>query len=141
MLRDKLKEWEQEMPEGLHEQLGGCRFCGQTKLLHTAMLWDEENCNEAATEMCDCAEAKDYANGKRREENAVKAISTAYGDTAPVPLPQFVSLLQPAVKPLVTGKIDSITVEVDGIKAKLSMTSKGKVKLSKTATDKAAVEV
>lgn len=141
MLKDKIKEWEQEMPEGLHEQLGECRFCGQSKLLHLAAPWDEEKCNEAATEMCDCEEARDYTKGKQREENAIKAISTAYGEDAPVPLPQFVSLLQPAVKPLVTGKIDSITVELYGIKAKLTMTSKGKVKLSKTATDKAAVEV
>lgn len=37
MLKDKLNEWEQEMPEGLHEQLGACRYCGQTQLLHTAV--------------------------------------------------------------------------------------------------------
>lgn len=141
MLRDKLKEEEQERPEGLEDQFGACRFCGQTKLLHPLFPWSEEDCNEVATELCDCPDAKNYTNGKHREEKAMNAIAAAYGDNAQVPLPQFVTLLQPAVKPLVTGKIDSITVECNGIKAKLTMTSKGKVKLSKTATDKAAVEV
>lgn len=141
MLKDKIKEWEQEMPEGVHKEIGACRFCGQTRMFHTIFPWNEDECNEAATELCDCPDAKDYTNGKRREEKATNAIVAAYGDNAPVPLPQFVTLLQPAVKPLVTGKIDSITVECNGIKAKLTMTSKGKVKLSKTITDKAAVEV
>ena len=124
MLSDKIKEWEREMPEGVHKEIGACRFCGQTRMFYTIFPWTEDECNEAATELCDCPDAKNYTDGKRREEKAINAITSAYGDSAPIPLPPFVSLLKPAVKPLVTGKIDSITVEYNGIKAKLTITSK-----------------
>lgn len=57
MLRDKLKEEEQERPEELEAKFGACRFCGQTKLLHPLLPWSEENCNEVATELCECIQA------------------------------------------------------------------------------------
>ena len=86
MLKDKLKEWEQEMPEGLHEQLGGCRFCGQSKMLHLAAPWDNEKCDEAATEMCDCTQAVIYTNRKNRKEKVTKAIEENFGEKAKHPV-------------------------------------------------------
>ena len=73
MLSDKIKEWEREMPEGVHKEIGACRFCGQTRMFYTIFPWTEDECNEAATELCDCPDAKNYTDGKRREEKAINA--------------------------------------------------------------------
>lgn len=65
MLRDELEELK-EHPEGLNTQIGACIFCGQMARIETLSPWPEEKCNEAATELCDCAEAKTYVYKKKK---------------------------------------------------------------------------
>lgn len=141
MLSDKLKEWEQEMPEGLHEQLGECRFCGQSKMLHTAMKWNQEDCNEAATEMCTCAKADAYSKRKRRKEKIYSSIEENFGESSNTPLPAVKEIMEAAAQPIIEYKIDSVTVKVNNAKFTMSMTSKGAVKIGRTITRSDSVEV
>lgn len=66
MLKDELKELEREHSEGLTTQTGACIFCGQMANIETLLPWPEEKCNEAATELCDCNEAKVYVWKKKK---------------------------------------------------------------------------
>ena len=141
MLIDKLKEWEQEMPEGLHEQFGECRFCGQSKMLHTAMPWNQEDCNEAATEMCTCAKADAYSKRKRRKEKIFSSIEKEFGEKGKTPIPAVNEIMLAAAQAIIEYKIDSVTVKVNNAKYTMSMTSKGAVKTGRTVTRSDSVEV
>lgn len=141
MLQDKIKEWEQEMPEGLHEQFGECRYCGQSKLLRTAAPWSEEDCNEAATEMCSCASAREYARKKKRKENVIQAIKENFGEKAALQLPEVEEIMMAAVESITEDKIDSVTVKTGNAKCCLSSTAKGTVKVARTVTKNDSMEV
>lgn len=141
MLRDKLKEEEQERPEGLEDQFGACRFCGQTKLLHPLFPWSEEDCNEVATELCECTQAVIYAKKKSRKEKVIKAIEENFGEKAKHPVPEVAVVMMAAVVPIVNYDIDSVTIKDGKVKYKLSMTSKDTVKVERTITNNDSVEV
>lgn len=141
MLRDEIKEWEQEMPEGLHEQFGECRYCGQGKMLHTAMPWDEEKCNEAATEMCDCTRAKMYTSKKKRKEDITGAITENFGEKAGMPLPDVETIMMAAVEAIAEERIGSVTISAGNIKCKISVTAKGAVRVTRAVTENNSVEV
>ena len=49
-----MEENSREMPDGLFEQTGACRFCGQIKVMHTAEEWSQERLDEEATLTCSC---------------------------------------------------------------------------------------
>lgn len=45
---------------GLHQQVGRCRFCGQTTMIQTTEEFTEPQADERATMNCECEGAKDY---------------------------------------------------------------------------------
>lgn len=141
MLSDKIKEWEKEMPEGVKEKFGECRFCGQTRLLHVVGPWDKEKCNEAATEMCECTKADIYTKRKRRKEKVIKAIEENFGEKAKYPVPEVAAIMMATVEPIVNYKVDSVAIKSGKVKYKLSMTSKDTVKVERTITNNDSVEV
>lgn len=141
MLSDQVKEWEQEMPEGVHKEIGACRFCGQTRLLHTIFPWKEEECTEAATEMCECTQAVIYTKRKSRKEKVIKAIEESFGENAKNPAPEVAAVMMAAVEPIVNYKIDSVSIKDGKVKYKLSLTSKDTVKMERTITNNNSVEV
>lgn len=141
MLKDKIKELEQEMPEGVKEELGACRFCGQTRMLHIVGPWDKEKCNEAATEMCECTQAVTYTKRKSRKEKVTKAIEENFGEKAKYPVPEVAAVMMAAVEPIVNYKLDSVVIKDGKAKYRLSMTSKDTVKVERTITDNDSVEV
>lgn len=55
-------------------------------------------------------------------------------------MPEIASIMRAAAEAIVAYKVDSVTVKAGRIKCKLSMTSKGAVKLEKTVTNKDSVE-
>lgn len=141
MLKDKIKEWEQEMPEGIHKEHGACRYCGQLRMFHTIFRWGEDECNEAATELCDCPSAQYYTRQKERKETITEAIEENYGERAENKMPEVAAIMRAAAEAIVEYKVDSVTVKAGRIKCKLSMTSKGAVKMEKTVTNNDSVEV
>lgn len=141
MLSDELKEWEKDMPEGVKEEIGTCRFCGQTRLLHVVGPWDKEKCNEAATELCECTQAVIYAKRKSRKEKVTKAIEENFGEKAKYPVPEVATVMMAAVEPIVNYNVDSVAIKDGKVKYKLSMTSKDTVKVERTITNNDSVEV
>lgn len=47
--RETDPEEKREMPQGLVEQTGYCRFCGQAGIVRTMQGWSEERINEDVT--------------------------------------------------------------------------------------------
>lgn len=43
------EEEKMEMPDGLQEQTGYCKFCGQSGMVRTMAGWSEERINEQVT--------------------------------------------------------------------------------------------
>lgn len=141
MLRDDLKEIKREMPEGLEIQTGACTFCGQMGQIETLIPWEQEKVNEAVTESCDCYGAKEYARKKGQKERACKAIEEQFGQQAEETDEPIRKLLKYIVELLVEEKLDSASLDIgNGLKAKLSITSKGYIKVERQKTEKAIQE-
>lgn len=143
MLSEELKKIKKECPEILIPARGGCRFCGQIAGIEVPAEWDEDMCNEAVTELCDCGEAEIYTGRKKRKEKAAKAIedqfgTAAGGDRVEDPVKQ---LLFEIADMAIEEVINSATVDIGGgVKAKIAVTAKGTVKVEKTKTEKKAQE-
>ena len=143
MLKDDLKEMKREALEGLEVQTGGCLFCGQIAQIETLIPWEQEKVDEAVTELCDCFEAKEYARKKGQKERACKAIEKQFGQQAGTEetAEQVRSLLKTIVEMIVEGNIDSGALDIgNGLKAKVSVTSKGFIKVERQKTEKAVQE-
>lgn len=67
MLKSDLEELKREHPDGLEIQTGSCRFCGQMAQIETLLPWPQEKLDEAATELCGCAAAQNYASRKKTD--------------------------------------------------------------------------
>lgn len=137
MLADDILELEKEMPEGLEEQQGACRFCGQIRMLHTLGAMSDEMCIEAATQLCDCMEADSYTRHLRKKEKAYDRIRTVYGD-----LPEDIqNVMCAAVDLMVEDRMERVTFNITGkLKAQISVTSKGNIKIDRTETRKSSTE-
>lgn len=137
MLKDELEELK-EHPEGLDTQIGACIFCGQMARIETLSPWPEEKCNEAATELCDCAEAKTYVYKKRRLEKACKSIEEQFRSQEKM----IRDMLRQLATLIVDCKLETATIKINGeLKAKISLTAKGSIKVEKIQTKKTAEEV
>ena len=123
---------------------GTCRFCGQATTRKALPEWTQEENNELATEFCDCFEAERYTHKKNQTERAYEKIDTLFveDETAPVPVDEsVVTLLREAVSPMCENFIQSISIDTGKvIKGKLSLTAKGKIKVSRIITDTSAYE-
>lgn len=138
MLRNELEEIKREHPDGLEIQTGSCRFCGQMAQIETLLPWPQEKLDEAATEMCKCGAAQNYASRKKRVEKAKRTIERQFGKYLPE---TAVGLLKTAVELIGEDQIDSLTLDAgNGLKGKISMTSKGNIKVEKTETRKETQE-
>ena len=137
MLADDILELEKEMPDGLEEQQGACRFCGQIRMLHTMGMMKEELLNEAATQLCDCPEADKYARHLRKKEKAYERIRSIYHD-----MPEDIQeLMGAAVDLMLEDRMEKVTLHITGkLKAQISMTSKGNIKIDRTETRKSSTE-
>ncbi len=138
MLRDELKELEREHSEGLTTQTGACIFCGQIATIETLLPWPEEKCNEAATELCDCNEAKIYVLKKRRLEKACKSIEEQFKSQEKV----IRDMLRQLAALVVDNRLETAAIKINGeLKAKISLTAKGSIKVERIQTKKTAEEV
>lgn len=126
-----------EKPEGTEIRYGTCKYCGQINRMDTVGQCTEKQLNDWATEMCDCSGARVE---KKRAETAEKARSNIeklfrenYPDTA--------DILRMAVGPVTKNIIAGITVDTGhGIKGKVTLTSKGKVKVEQIVSRKTSLE-
>lgn len=109
---------------------GACKFCGQ--LRQVAALGPDADPDEAATEACDCYEAARYTSQKRTRERTTKSIEELFPKDEAVR-----EILLATMEDIITEEIWSVTIDNgDGLKAKMSITAKGNVKVERTEKEK-----
>ena len=73
-------EYIREMPEGLLERTGACKFCGQIKIMHIAEEWCQGHLDGAGTLTCSCGAAPAYAYRKEAIHTAQAAIDHLFSE-------------------------------------------------------------
>ena len=136
------EEQKREMPDGLQEQTGYCRFCGQAGIVRTMTGWSEDRINEQVTIQCQCEEAKMYAKAIERKQKAKKRVNELFGDGAEKPVKgKVVEILLLTVDAIEDKAMKGITVDVGhGIKAKVSKMAKESIKVERSENKKTTYE-
>ena len=148
MLSDEIKRYKDEHLEGLQEEYGTCRFCGQQTLLQTVGVWKPEDLDEAASEICGCPGSNDYARIKRMKEKAAKVIERKFGENAEEEAMLTVSqreLLKEIACAVADDAIDKASVTMSSLRRQIKVTfsvgSKSNIKIERIITKKAVEEV
>lgn len=137
MLIDEVRKIREIRPQDIVSLKGACECCGQIKIVEAPVNWNDDQVNGLVTEMCDCIEADHRTRLKRQKERAHAKIEELFNgnDKENECINNAaLQLIHNAVEPIVDDDIASATIDIGGIKAKLSMTAKGNVKITRTDT-------
>ena len=131
-----------EAQDGLKEQTGYGKFCGQSGMVRTMAGWSEERINEQVTLQCQCEEAKAYTKAQERKQKAKKRIHELFGDGAEKPVKgKVVEILVLTVDAIEDKAMKGITVDVGhGVKAKVSKMAKESIKVERSENKKTTYE-
>ncbi len=143
MLTKEIKKKERDHPEKVITGYGTCKFCGQQAACKILEDWTKAEKNEAATESCECPEAKWYTAKKEQKERARNRIIMLFGESNGVVScgETVMELLNNIADEICEGRIKAATINIgDGVKAKLNITSQASIKVERTKTDKSAYE-
>lgn len=117
---------------------GVCKYCGQTSELGQAYE-TQEAADEAASEICACTSATLARRRAVQVEDAKDRVRQLFGEGAeelgfiPLADASAVEFLENAAALIATGPISSATINVRGrCKAKLTVSNKGKIKVSRS---------
>lgn len=120
--------------------LGTCRYCGQLVNLERER-GSQEAADIAASEECSCFDARAERAIRRQIENAQDRIQKIFGSEAeelgfqPIAAPEPLKLMNDIAVLVARGYISSAVVNVRGqCKAKISLTSKEKIKVERSET-------
>lgn len=117
---------------------GACRYCGQ--LQEVGPHPTQAAADETASEVCSCAAAKRERRVREQTEDAQEKITRIFGEEAEslgfrAAPEESVALLNLTVGLIARGFVSSANLNLLGLcKAKLSITSKGKIKVSRSET-------
>lgn len=119
---------------------GCCRFCGQIKQVEFRedVIVTEALADEQAMLTCGCTEAVHEQHRRKKIDNAQEDIRDLFGQDEATQ--QIAEILNAALIHIVDYKLSKVTVERGKIKAKISQTSKGGIKVERTVTQKDALE-
>ena len=117
---------------------GACQYCGQ--LQEVGPHPSQAAADETASEVCNCPRAREERRVRERAEDARERVGRLFGDSAeelgfkPV-ADDAVRLLESVVEMIARGPISSASLNIRGqCKAKFNVTSKGKIKVSRSET-------
>lgn len=117
---------------------GDCKYCGQIQ--EVGPHPSQAAADETASEVCNCPTARQERRVHEQVEDACERVQRLFGDDAeslgfkPIP-DEAVGLLENVVEMIARGPISSASLNVRGrCKAKFSITSKGKIKVSRSET-------
>ena len=115
------------------DNLGYCKYCGQSQLVVTVGEVDQEKRNELATEMCHCAQAEEAKRKAQRKEKKERYLEDNFPDE---PLKSFVCQCIDAVDTWDMG-IESVQIKLDdGYTHKISLDKDYNLKIKATKTNK-----
>lgn len=121
------------------KETAACRFCGQMMALEYErdIVLSEEELIETATLKCNCDEAKDFQFKHGQKIKAKNRVHSLFGKKAAEKEvnQSVVEILIKSVDMLANYNMNSLTIDIGrGIKAKMSLTSKGLIKVERTET-------
>lgn len=126
---------DREMPEGVREEVGACRFCGQIQMFHNVSLSPEE-LNDAATEACSCHEAQEYFKNKKRASKLQSEIYRIFETDECLKM-----VLCDLIPLFLDGSLNSIKIKtITGTEAVLKIGSKGEIKAERKRIAKQSTE-
>ncbi len=118
---------------------GACRYCGQ--LQEVGPHPSQAAADETATEVCSCPSARTARRTAEQIEDARDRVNRLFGERAedlgfkPIAGDGAIELLERVVELIARGPISSASLNIRGqCKAKFSITSKGKIKVSRSET-------
>lgn len=118
---------------------GACRYCGQ--LQEVGPHPSQAAADETATEVCSCPSARTARRIAEQIEDAQDRVNRLFGEGAedlgfkPIAGDGAIDLLEKVVELIARGPISSASLNIRGqCKAKFSITSKGKIKVSRSET-------
>ena len=91
------------------DNLGYCRYCGQSQIVITVGEVTQEKRNELATDQCHCAQAESAKRKKMREKKKADYLEENFPDD---PLKSFIAQCIDAVDTWDMG-VDSVQVKLD----------------------------
>lgn len=140
--RETDPEEKREIPQGLVEQTGYCRFCGQAGIVRTMQGWSEERINEDATLNCQCEAAQSYSKAVARKQKAKRRVNELFGEKAEKPLKNsVVELLLLSVDAIEDKAMKGITIDAGhGVRAKVSKMAKESIKVEQSENKKTTYE-
>lgn len=118
---------------------GACRFCGQ--YIEVGPHASKEEADETASAVCSCIDARRARRITEQIEDAKEKINRVFGEEAeklgfkPINSPGSIQLLEEIASLIAIGEITAAAVNIRGqCKAKLTFTSKEKIKVSRSET-------
>lgn len=118
---------------------GACQYCGQ--LQEVGPHPSQAAADETATEVCSCPSARTARRVMEQIEDARDRVNRLFGEGAedlgfkPIAGDGAIDLLEKVVELIARGPISSAAINIRGqCKAKFSITSKGKIKVSRSET-------
>ena len=108
---------------------GICTYCGQ---IQTVAAESQREADVIATKKCDCP-AGEFENRKERLEETARLFSEEYGEEVAGEVFKL-SLLA------LRGILQQATLNVEGVAFKVTLNSKGQVKIQKKETKQAEVQ-
>lgn len=115
-----------ERLEGTELQVGYCDVCGQARQFQTSGGVEQPLLNEWATDECKCEAGDEKRRRKKSHKQAERNIEKLFGDR----FPETAHILTTALPFIIGDRIAGITIKTGyEVDAKLSVTSKGKVKV------------
>ena len=118
---------------------GACKYCGQ--LQEVGPHPSQAAADETATEVCSCPSARTARRTAEQIEDARDRVNRLFGERAedlgfkPIAGDGTIELLERVVELIARGPISSASLNIRGqCKAKFSITSKGKNKVSRSET-------
>lgn len=116
-----------------YNKTGFCRYCGQAWAIESDKELTEEQLNNEATWKCKCDEAIQDRNRKEYKKTAETDINILFGEE----MPEAAEFLKSALPLMVERKVLSLSLDIDGrYKAKMKSTIAGKIKVTKTFSEK-----
>lgn len=123
----------------MKSETGIYMYCGQVNQIEVedGKTLTEEEKNKLATKRCTCEQAMSAQEQEKVVSDAERNISDLFQKD----MPEVEEILQKALPAVHRGEINSVTLDTKRkIKAKISKTSKGNIKVERTKTMKTTLE-
>lgn len=135
---EQREEEKREKPEGLITQTAACPFCGQIQIREGVVKGvDDEELEEYAKLHCGCAAAQSYQKRVRRWKKAEDQILNWFGEES-----EFTKKAVEIVRMVQEYQMDNaVLVDNAGRKLKISLSSKGNLKIGVSRTSTATREI